>query len=79
METKTKNIAFWIMILAVIALCIYLIVFMKTESYKCLLSPLTYGVAHYDSTGGEMVCTCSNINSRKAIYVTKEDITLYDK
>ena len=72
---KIKNIAFWIMILAVVSLCIYLIVYIKTESYQCINSPLTYGVSKYEVSGGEMFCTCTFGLSPQIMYVTKDNLT----
>lgn len=73
METDNiKNIAFWIMILVVIALAIYMIWFVKTESYQCIANPLVYGVANVKSSYGDFACTCSD--GRNMVTVTNESI-----
>lgn len=71
-----KNLAFWIMILVVIGLSIYLIVYVKSESSKCMSSPLTYGVSKYKSSEGEFTCTCKTPTSKDYLYVTGDNLTL---
>ena len=72
-----KDIAFWIMIITIICLVAYLFNFIRSESYDCISSPLTYGVSKYKDTQGEFTCTCSSSNS-PIIFVTKENISIKD-
>ena len=74
MDNK-KDIAFWGLVLLVIVLCGYILFFINSESYKCMSSPLTYGVSKYKSTEGEFTCTCSSPLANPII-VTKDNISL---
>ncbi len=73
MDNK-KDIAFWIMVFAVIVLCIYLLFYIRSESYECMSNPLIYGVQQYKTTQGEFMCTCSS-PSTEPIRITKEGIS----
>ena len=67
-----------LLLIIVLFMLIYTTVKMKSESGKCLLSPLTYGVEKWSEVNNEeMICTCSfnRINS-PVFLVTKEDITI---
>lgn len=70
-----KNIAFWVMIFLIIGLAIYLIFFIKSESYKCMNNPLVYGVNQFKTNQGEFTCICSAPNTER-ILVTKNNISL---
>lgn len=77
METeKLKSLAFWIMIVVVISLCVYLIVYINSESYQCMNSPLTYGVSKYETSDGSVFsCECSSPLSKGYMLVTRENIS----
>lgn len=70
-----RDLAFWFIIILVISLIIYLFYFIKTESYACINSPLTYGISKYETAEGEFTCSCSGINTAILI-VTKNNISL---
>ena len=78
MNNKSKDIAFWIMIITIILLSIYLGFFLKSESYSCMKNPLVYGVNQFSSTQGELICSCSYTNSKQMLRVSKSGITLID-
>lgn len=75
MNQRIKDIAFWIMILTIISLVAYLLFFIKTESYQCMISPLTYGVSKYEVPNGDFYCTCGSWNTDKLI-VTKDTMSI---
>lgn len=77
---KIKNIAFWVMIIFVFALGVYLINYIKSDSYACINSPLTYGYNHLTSTNDAPIsCSCTftgateklSFNS-SGVYITKD-------
>jgi hypothetical protein len=70
---KSKDIAFWVMIIVVIILCIYLMYWVRTESNKCLANPIQYGVRTY-SDG--FSCSCSSLGSKQILTVTKDNMTI---
>jgi len=72
-----KNLAFWIMILVVISLCMYLIVQVRNESMRCIAAPLVYGVGHLSSnTNSQITCSCSIPGTDQILYVTKSNMTV---
>lgn len=73
MDNK-KDIAFWIMVLAVVILIGYVASFVQTESYKCMSDPLVYGVNQYRTTEGDFTCSCSSPFA-DSILVTKDGIS----
>ncbi len=73
MDNK-KDIAFWIMVLAVVILIGYITFFIKTESYECMISPLVYGVNQYKTSTGDFTCTCSSPFAN-SILVTKDGVS----
>lgn len=71
-----KDIIFYSLIVIIIILFIYIVWFTKTEGYKCLNSPLVYGVAHISTPKNQdIICTCSN-GGTQMIMVTKDNISL---
>jgi len=71
-----KSVLFYVMIIIIIFLAIYLIWFTKTDGYKCINSPLTFGVAHLQSSSNYPVtCTCSAVGSNQNLIVTKDNIS----
>lgn len=73
-----RTIAFYFLILLVIGLGVYLLFYIKTESYECMASPLLYGVSKVESSE-PFTCTCTTFNSLKMLIVTKDNISLVDK
>lgn len=76
--TNIRNILFYLMIAIVIALSIYVVIFMQTKSYSCISNPLVFGVQQYHSTDGLFTCQCSSPMSKQSLLVTKDNITLID-
>jgi hypothetical protein len=75
---NSKEILFYIMLFLVIALSLYLIYFVKTESYKCMNTPLSYGVSKLSSSSGnEVVCSCSSEGNDNILIVTKDNISYF--
>lgn len=57
---NNKDILFYFMIAAIVILSLYCYYFMQTESFKCMTSPLTYGVGLLQAPNGEDIsCSCS--------------------
>lgn len=73
MDNK-RDIAFWVMVFVVILLCIYILFFIRTESYQCMSNPLVYGVGQYQSDTGYFTCSCSS-EFTESILVTKDGIS----
>ena len=70
--SQIKNYLFYLMIFVVIVLCMYVIYKIKTESIKCMASPLTYGVSKLRSSNGEdITCSCYFPGSRQTLFITK--------
>ncbi len=70
-----RDLAFLGLIILIVALSVYILFFIRSESYECMASPLTYGVSKYQSTQGEFTCTCS-APFTDSIFVTKDNISL---
>lgn len=62
-----------LLLIILIGVICYAIYFIKTDGFKCLSSPLTYGAEKMENKYGEMFCTCSNgINFNKtSAYLVK--------
>jgi len=73
MDNK-RDIVFWILAVIVLAMCIYFVFFIRSESYQCMSSPLIYGVQQYKSSEGKFMCTCSS-GFAESILVTSEGIS----
>jgi hypothetical protein len=73
-EINPRGIAFWVMITIVIALCIYLIFWTKSESFECLSNPYTYSVGLLEKANdAEVSCLCSvNKEDGATVLLTKE-------
>ena len=69
---NTKDILFYFMILVVVALSIYVLVFIKSESYQCMNTPLQYGLSKYTA---DIVCTCSAPGVSGSFIATKDNLT----
>lgn len=76
MENK-RDIAFWLLVILVITLCIYFLFFIKSEAGQCINNPLVYGVSKYTATEGEFTCTCSAPFADQLL-VTKDNILRLD-
>lgn len=69
-----RDLITWVILFVLAFMLVYLAFFTQSESYKCLSSPLTYGVSLYESNVGEFTCTCSFPNTNPVI-VTKNNVT----
>lgn len=73
---RIRTILFYVAILLIIALCVYLYIYIKGESYDCMLSPLTYGVSKiHSSNGAEVWCECKFAGSQNTLYVTENNMS----
>ena len=78
-----KDIIFTILVIAVFGCLIYLVWYVNTESFKCMASPLTYGVSNivYKSNSGlqlsEVTCRCEAPGADSYYLVSKNNITFY--
>lgn len=79
---KAKDLIAYVSYLFIIALCIYLFFYIKSESYNCMKSPLTYGVQHFKyKVGGDslpVTCACSTQGASSFVVVTNDSITPSD-
>lgn len=78
-EIDIRGIIFYFTIALIIVLCFYVIYKIRNEEFKCIISPLTYGVSHLASSNGqEVTCQCSFQGSKQVLYVTKDNISTYN-
>lgn len=68
---KFKDIAFWFMLIAVIALAVYVLTWTKSEGFKCLNDPGVYFIKNSEKVNGETSCTCSTIKGASVILNNK--------
>lgn len=68
LDESKKNKIFFILILGIIALSIYLIYFINSNSYKCMNNPASYFVSGLEQSNNATVyCNCimtKNINTQ---------------
>jgi hypothetical protein len=68
-----KEIAFWVMILVVIGLGIYLVNYIKSESYECMNNPYVYSIKLLEEANhGNVSCMCTVPNSQTGIALTRD-------
>ena len=70
-----KDIIFTVIVIAVFAELIYLVYFVNTESFKCMASPLTYGVSHIKYNDVALTCECTTPGAPSYYFVTKNNVT----
>lgn len=76
LKKKINDILYYLFILIIIALCIYLFFYIRSESYECMNSPMTYGIKHLSSSSNnEITCTCGSLGVQQRIYITKDNIS----
>lgn len=74
---NNKDIAFWCMIAVVIALSFYVFIYIRSESYSCMTSPLTYGVSKLTSTDDKPIsCSCSFPGTQYVLRFDKYNMTM---
>jgi len=72
-----KSLLFYVMIMLVICLAVYMIYFTRSESFKCMSSPLVYGVNNIQSSNGNPVyCTCTFDGAEQNLIITRNNMTL---
>lgn len=66
-----RDLIFSALVILIIGLCIYLLYYIKTESYQCISNPYSYSMNLLEKANGEnIICTC-NAQSGNFIW-TKE-------
>ena len=64
-----KNLMFWLMIIAIFSLCIYLLFYVKTQSYQCISNPYSYSI--------KLIEKSNNANASCLCTINKEDETQF--
>lgn len=68
---KYKEIVFWILILLIVGLCIYLLYYIKTESYQCMSNPYVYSIKLLEKANeGTVMCSC--ISPKGSMLLTRD-------
>jgi hypothetical protein len=76
-QNKLRTIIFYGIIVVIVLLSLYVLYYTRTEGYKCMLSPLVYGVNHiHASDSSPITCTCNAGKESGNLFVTKDNITL---
>lgn len=72
--SKTRNIAFWIMIILIVALGIYLVRWTTTESFECVSNPYNYSLNLLEeANNAEIQCICTSLrNNGGTVLLTHE-------
>ncbi len=66
-----KDVAFWLMMLLVFGLTVYLLFYIKTESFACLSNPYTYSIDLLEEANdAEVSCICSSDDA--TVLLTRE-------
>lgn len=58
MEQRTKDRLFLFLFFLIIALAIYLIFFVHTQSYRAISNPLAYGIQNLEGNTSHVQCSC---------------------
>lgn len=58
-KKKLINAVFWILIIAVLIACVYIIMLLRAETSQCLQNAFTYGAEH--QIEGDVMCSCTEI------------------
>jgi hypothetical protein len=67
---NSKDVLFYVMIVMIVILSFYMIFWTHQEGFRCVSSPLTYGVSHLSSTNnGSITCSCSASGSSQTLIV----------
>lgn len=67
-----KDKIFYFLLVIVLGLIVYLLFFIRTESYECMSNPLQYGVSKV-VTKDLFTCRCSILSSSDELIVTKNN------
>ena len=69
-----KDIAYWIVLLFIIALGIYVIVYIKTESFQCMNNPYTYSIKLLEKANNATVnCMCTVLKDNPTSVILTRD------
>lgn len=63
------------MIATIIGLCAYLYIYISSESFKCMASPLIYGANNIGSGNERLHCTCNVKGVNGVIYFDNNTLT----
>lgn len=77
-KEQIKNISFYIMLVVVICICVYLIFYIRQETYKCIANPLVYSINRLSTQDNEVTCQCSTPGSSIILYATKYNVSVMD-
>jgi hypothetical protein len=79
-ETKgldVKTFLFYMMIVVVIVLSIWVYFKISDESFKCLSSPVSYGISKMNSSNGmPITCTCTFPGASQTLKFTKDNVSV---
>ena len=76
-KLNRSNLTFYILIIVIIFLSVYLLWFTRTESYKCMTSPLVYGAARISTDDNPVSCSCvMHGNSEQVLSFNRDNMTL---
>lgn len=79
MKINFRDVLFFLLIILVIALAIYFVKFINSESAMCMQSPLIYGASKLQTTGNsEIFCSCHAVGNPASLYFNGTSIW-YDK
>jgi predicted nucleic acid-binding Zn ribbon protein len=75
---KINRFLYYLIIALIICLSVWLIFFIRTESYECMNNPFIYAINNLQSsTGEDVVCRCNAPNNPRTLIITKYNMT-YD-
>jgi len=66
-----KKLFYYFIIIFLVLVIALLIFYLQTESFKCVSSPLEYGVKQI---GGDLSCRCSSPLSNEVLVVNQEQM-----
>lgn len=78
-KERIKDLLFYLMILAVVTLCVYLISFTKSGGIECMENPLVYGVNKMSYEGFDVSCYCTSTGTSEMLFITKDNISYIER
>lgn len=68
-----KDMLFWILFILIVGLSLYVLMWTKTEPYKCISSPYTYTIGLMEQANNDtVICRCNTLKKNSAILLTRE-------
>jgi hypothetical protein len=65
MDERNRNIIFFILVLIIIALGIWLVIYINSNSYECMSNALSYGIKNLEKQNNAVVsCNCVSWNEQ---------------